>query len=135
MPFVFDCIGSQKGSLAPIAKIAQKGSRVAVLLPVIVRDATEELTPEYAMDVQASAEWVEGVETRGVRTHFYMENGFFEEHLQSEIMPSMLTSGAVTPNKQQVVEGKTVLERAQKALDALRRKEISGERLVWRIAE
>lgn len=46
----------------------------------------------------------------------------------------MLKDGIVKPNKQRIVEGKTLLERAQNALDALRRKEVSGERLVWRVA-
>lgn len=39
------------------------------------------------------------------------------------------------PNKAHIVEEKTLLERAQKAMDALRRKEMSGERLVWRLSE
>lgn len=73
IPFVFDCIGSKYGSLAQIAKVAQKGTRVAVLLPVILKDATEEEAPEYAMDVGPHAPWVEGVEVRGVRTHFYAQ--------------------------------------------------------------
>ena len=72
VPFILDCIGSKNGSLAPLAKIAGKGSKVAVLLPVIVRDASETEAPEYAMDVEASAPWKEGVEARGVRTHFYL---------------------------------------------------------------
>ncbi|TVY36120.1 Protein TOXD [Lachnellula subtilissima] len=108
VPFILDCIGSQSGSLAPLAKIAGEGSRVAVLLPVIVRDATETEAPEYAMDVRASAAWKEGVDTRGVRTHFYLE-----EKLQSEIMPTLLEQGIVKPNKYRIIEGKTLVERAQ----------------------
>lgn len=74
IPFILDCIGSQNGSLAPLAKIAERGSKVAVLLPVIVKDAGEGgVRPEYSMDVEASAEWKEGVEARGVRTHFYLD--------------------------------------------------------------
>jgi NADPH:quinone reductase-like Zn-dependent oxidoreductase len=73
VPFVLDCIGSKSGSLAKVAKIAQKGARVAVLLPVVLKDATEEEAPEYAMEVQPHAPWVEGVDVRGVRTHFYKE--------------------------------------------------------------
>ncbi len=71
IPFILDCIGSQAGSLAVLSHIAQKGARVAVLLPVILRDATEEQAPQYTFDVQSSADWADGVETRGVRTHFY----------------------------------------------------------------
>lgn len=133
--YILDCIGSQSGSLAPIAKIAQKGSMVAVLLPVIVRDATETEAPEYAMDVQAAADWRQGIEVRGVRTHFYQDNPFFKEHLQPTIMPQMLKMGCVKPNRQKIVEGKTMLERAQRAMDMLRRKEVSGERLVWKVSD
>lgn len=70
---IFDCIGSKSGSIAPIAKIAVAGSRVAILLPVIVRDSTETDDPEYEMDVKAAANWQEGVDVRGVRTHFYTD--------------------------------------------------------------
>lgn len=46
-----------------------------------------------------------------------------------------MAEGVVRPNKQRIIEGKTLLERAQKALDTLRNKAVSGERLVWRISE
>lgn len=72
IPLVLDCIGSQKGSIAPIAKIAKPGSKVAILLPVVVRDSTESQDPEYEMDVGKAAEWRDGVDVRGVRTHFYL---------------------------------------------------------------
>lgn len=73
VPFVLDCIGSKDGSLAPIARIAGAGTKVAILLPVIVKDASEAEAPEYSMEVGNAAEWVEGVDARGVRTHFYLD--------------------------------------------------------------
>lgn len=39
------------------------------------------------------------------------------------------------PNRQRIVEGATLLERGQKALNILRRKEARAERLVWRVSE
>ena len=69
---ILDCIGSQNGSLRPIAKIAKGGAKVAVLLPVIVKDSSETEDPAYEMDVLKAAEWKEGVDARGVRTHFYL---------------------------------------------------------------
>jgi hypothetical protein len=50
-------------------------------------------------------------------------------------MPTMLKEGIVRPQKQKLVEGATLLERAQTAMDMLRRKEASMERLVWRVSE
>jgi len=70
---ILDCIGSQQGSIQPLSKIAQKGAKVAVLLPVIVKDSTDSTIPEYALDVEKVAEFADGVEVRGVRTHFYVE--------------------------------------------------------------
>jgi NADPH:quinone reductase-like Zn-dependent oxidoreductase len=71
VPFILDCIGSKSGSLAQVAKIAQRGTKVAVLLPVILQDATDDAPPEYSMEADTQAQWAEGVEVRGVRTHFY----------------------------------------------------------------
>jgi len=59
--------------LAPIAEISRKGTKVAVLLPVIVRDASETEAPKYTMDVGAAADWKEGVKVKGVRTYFYLK--------------------------------------------------------------
>jgi hypothetical protein len=73
VPFILDCIGSKDGSLKPLSEVAGKGSKVAVLLPVIVKDASETEAPEYSMDVAGSAPWKEGVDARGVRTHFYLD--------------------------------------------------------------
>ncbi|KAM4059554.1 zinc-binding dehydrogenase [Hirsutella rhossiliensis] len=135
-PLVLDCIGSLDGSLRPLARIAQPGSRVAVMLPVIIRDATDDEEPEYEMDVSKCLPglWADGVLLRGVRTHFYLQNEFFKEMLQPEIVPALLAQGVVEPNRQRVVEGATMLERAQKALDLLRSRTVSGERLVWQVA-
>jgi NADPH:quinone reductase-like Zn-dependent oxidoreductase len=69
--YVLDCIGSLKGSVEPISKIAKAGSIVAIMLPVILRDASDDVEPLYEMDVEKVADWNEGVEAVGTRTHFY----------------------------------------------------------------
>ncbi|GKT63483.1 zinc-binding dehydrogenase [Colletotrichum tofieldiae] len=137
VPLVLDCIGSVQGTLRPLTKIARKGTKVAIMLPVIVRDATDDVEPEYEMDVNRAlvGEWAEGVELRGVRTHFYLKNEFFKEKMQREIVPTLLEQGIIKPNKQKIVEGATMLERAQKAIELLRKKDPSGERLVWRVSD
>lgn len=157
IPLILDCIGSREGTLRPLTRIAERGATVAIMLPVINihSSAAEGSLPEYEMDVSKVlvGEWAEGVELKGTRTHFYHEvcfssllpayrrranisqNEFFKYHLQPEIIPALLESGAVEPNKQRVVEGNTLLERAQKALDLLRERAPSGEKLVWRVAE
>ena len=38
VPFIFDCIASLWATVDPLRKIAERGSRVAIHLPVIVHD-------------------------------------------------------------------------------------------------
>jgi hypothetical protein len=63
------------------------------------------------------------------------QNEFLAKHLQSDIMPAMLASGAIKPSRTRLVEGETLLVRATKALDLLRSRAPSGERLVWRVSD
>lgn len=135
IPFILDCVGSQQKSLVPINSIAQAGSIVAVMLPVIVRDAAEGVAPVYLMDVNEAVAWSKGVQPIGVRTHFYQKNEFLAQNLQSVIMPEVLASGIIEPNQYREVEGRTLLERAVKALSILRKKEVNDARLIWRVAE
>ena len=137
IPYIIDCIGSLEGTLAPLSKIAQKGTKVAVMLPVIMSHASSTEAPEYEMDASKVlvGQWEEGVELRGVRTHFYPDNEYFKYHLQPDIMPAVVEKGLIRPNKRRIVEGRTLLERAEKALSLLRDRSVSGEKLVWRVAE
>jgi hypothetical protein len=57
----------------------------------------------------------------------------FREKLQTEIMPALLAQGIVRPNRYQVIEGSSLLERATKALNLLR-EGVSGEKLIWRVS-
>lgn len=71
--YVLDCIGSQYGSVLPVSQIAKARARVAILLPVVVRDSTDDSDPEYEMDVRKAASWHHEVDVRGVRTHFFLD--------------------------------------------------------------
>ncbi|KAK1774121.1 chaperonin 10-like protein [Copromyces sp. CBS 386.78] len=118
IPLVLNCIGSLKGSLRPLTRLAEKGTKVAVMLPVINKHAADDEPPEYEMDANKvlEGEWKEGVVLRGARTYYY-------------------THGVVKPNKQRIIEGATLLKRATNALKILRDRAQSGEKLVWRVDE
>ena len=137
VPQILDCIGSVHGTLEPLSQIAPSGSRVAVMLPVIVRDATDDVEPLYEMDAAncLQGKWASGVEVRGVRTHFYLQDEDYKQKLQPEVVPALLAEGVIQPNNYREVQGDTLLARAQAALDLLRARAVSGERLVWRVAE
>ncbi|MBE3045577.1 zinc-binding alcohol dehydrogenase family protein, partial [Candidatus Bathyarchaeota archaeon] len=75
IPFIFDCIGLLSATVEPLTRVAETGSRVAILLPVIVRDATETEASVFEGDVNKCHEgkWAPDVVLRGVRTHFYAQ--------------------------------------------------------------
>jgi len=79
-PLIVDCIGSQTGTLTAISKIAQSGSIVAVMLPVILKHSSNDTDPEYSMDAEASMTWAAGVKVVGVRTHFYWKVSWYTHH-------------------------------------------------------
>ncbi|KAI0426711.1 GroES-like protein [Xylaria sp. FL1042] len=133
-PLIVDCIGSQERTLMPLSKVAQSGSTVAVMLPVILRHASDATAPEYSMDASDSVAWATGVHVSGVRTHFYWKNEMFREKLQTEIMPALLAQGIVKPNRYRIAEGRTLLERATNGLNAMRQG-ASGEKVIWRVAD
>lgn len=133
VPLILDCIGSVSGSMTQIATIASAGSRIAVLLPVVIRRPSVDAAPEYSMDAQSAVPWKTGVNVQGVRTHAYMENELLKAKFQNEIMPALVGSGAVRPMKARVVEGASMLERAENAMRVLR-EGVSGERVIWRVS-
>jgi NADPH:quinone reductase-like Zn-dependent oxidoreductase len=132
-----DAIGHLRGSVQPLSQLAPLGSQVTIMLPVTLVDASTTSPPIYTLDVAAIPEtkWFKDVRVTGVRTHFYLDNSVLAERLQSEIMPAALTEGVVEPNEVRIVEGDSLLERACMALELLRQREVSGARLVWRVAE
>jgi NADPH:quinone reductase-like Zn-dependent oxidoreductase len=85
VPYVLDCIGSLEGTLRKIAKLAERGTKVAIMLPVIIKHANDKEAPVYEMDVTKvlPGEWKEGVELKGTRTHFYLKvsTSIFSEHI------------------------------------------------------
>lgn len=79
VPYVLDCIGSLEGTLKKIAGLAERGTKVAVMLPVILKHANEKEAPVYEMDVNKvlPGAWKEGVVLKGTRTHFYLKVSAF----------------------------------------------------------
>lgn len=67
--------------------------------------------------------------------HVGRQNEFLKDHLQPDIIPALLAEGVIQPNKVRIIEGSTMLERAENALKLLRSQAVSGEKLVWRISE
>ncbi|KAL3494862.1 hypothetical protein BJX62DRAFT_196913 [Aspergillus germanicus] len=130
----FDCVASKFGSLEHIAKIASlPGSIVAAVLPVVIRSPSDREGIQLSADFAGEAPWASDLQVHSVISYAYEANTFLKAHLQSEIVPALLASGAIEPNRYRVIEGDSLLQRASTAMDTLRSGTVSGERLVWRV--
>ncbi len=58
-----------------------------------------------------------------------------KEKLQPKVMPDLVGKGLIKPNRYRLVEGATLLERAQNAFNVFKRGEATSERLVVKIAD
>ncbi|PRP84555.1 hypothetical protein PROFUN_05890 [Planoprotostelium fungivorum] len=122
-----DCVGDEEFTVKPISQVMEAGSIVAVLLPVRLGGYGK--TEGVAMETEV--EFNEGVQVKGVRTHFYdKEPGPVRERLQPEVMPRLLSQGIIRPNSVRTVEGEDPPQRFERALDEIRGAKVSGEKLV-----
>lgn len=72
---VIDCIGSLEGTMKPLTNVAQPGSTVAIMMPIIVTHSSDTNDPVYGADVHKYliGQWKEGVQLSGIRTHYYLD--------------------------------------------------------------
>jgi hypothetical protein len=54
---------------------------VVIMLPIIIKDASDVETPQNFMDTGNIAPWEKGAIAWRVRTHFHLENKFLADHL------------------------------------------------------
>ncbi|PYI14029.1 alcohol dehydrogenase [Aspergillus violaceofuscus CBS 115571] len=129
-----DCVSSKSGSLQHLARIASlPGSIVAAVLPVVLRSPSDPAGVQLSADVEGEVSWAPGVEVHSIVSYTFETNPFLKDHLLPDIIPSLLASGSLEPNKYREIEGASLLQRARTALDVMRTGTVSGERLVWRV--
>ncbi|PYI33505.1 alcohol dehydrogenase [Aspergillus indologenus CBS 114.80] len=130
----FDCVSSKSGSLQHLAKIASlPGSIVAAVLSVVLQSPSDPAGVQLSADVEREVSWAPGVEFHSIVSYTFETNPFLKDHLLSDIIPSLLASGSLEPNKYREIEGASLLQRASTALDVMRTGAVSGERLVWKV--
>jgi len=133
IPLVFDVIGGEDDSLRPISKFVGEGSRVAYLLPVRKGSHGSVHGIKWSPD---EVSFAKGVELVPVGSKFYQtQNEYLKRELQPKIIPDLLAKGLIKPNRFRELQGATLLENVATAVDLLRRGEVSGERLVYKVAK
>ncbi|KAG1813975.1 chaperonin 10-like protein [Suillus subaureus] len=124
--FVLDCI-SAEGTLKSISSVVSSDGVVAMLLPV-----TEGSRRVAGKDTQM---WMElPVKLVGVRTLLYQQNEYLRDNLMPKILPRLLEEAIIQPNRVRLFDQGSLQDRCQEALDVVRNGQVSGEKVVVKVA-
>ncbi|KAG6808566.1 hypothetical protein H0H92_003704, partial [Tricholoma furcatifolium] len=131
VPLAVDCISAQS-SMSALSGIVSTTGTIAFLLPV---KKSNSLTVQHASDMafalpEDNAPFSPSVTRLGVMAFKYREDPFLKDNLSSKIIPSLLETGIVTPNRVRLIDQGTFTERVEQGLNLLRNNKISGEKVV-----
>ncbi|KAJ6456110.1 chaperonin 10-like protein [Mycena sanguinolenta] len=134
VPLALDAIGAE-GTIARIAKVLSPQGTAAFLLPIKSGDnVTAGDAPVY-WEVPAERNPFPPTTTlKYVRTFDYAQNEYMKENLMPKIIPELLASGLIQPNKMRLLDQGTFKERVGTGLDLLRSNKINGEKVVVKVA-
>ncbi|KAJ7181030.1 chaperonin 10-like protein [Mycena filopes] len=126
-----------EGTLARIAPVLRPDGRVALLLPIKAGDtvaAGAAETPFYWTIPDERNPFAAETTILYVRTFTYAENPYLKDNLMSKILPELLASGIIQPNRVRLLDQGTFKERVAIGLDLLRNNKISGEKVIVKVA-
>ncbi|KAJ7800559.1 chaperonin 10-like protein [Mycena olivaceomarginata] len=122
---------------ADVARAVGGDGKVALALDAITAEGTLARIAEAPMHWEVPAErnpFPASVTIKYVRTFTYAENAYLKDSLMPKILPELLASGLIQPNRVRLLDQGTFKERVSTGLDLLRNNRISGEKVVVKVA-
>lgn len=131
----FDCVAMLGDSLATIGKVISPQGSVAFLLPVKIGTTLAiDNSSGMLMDLPKDKNPLpEGTTVIPVNAFNYQANEFLRSNLMPKILPSLLESGILKPNRIRLIDQGTFKERVAKGLDLLRNNKLSAEKVVVKV--
>jgi NADPH:quinone reductase-like Zn-dependent oxidoreductase len=123
------------GTLKTISKIFSPDGKLAILLPVkdgntVTNSLDEQMHWEIPEDRNPFAKTTTIIP---VRTFLYQNDPVLKERLMPKILPELLASGAIKPNRVRLMDQGTFKDRVETGLDLLRSNKIRGEKVVVKV--
>ncbi|KAF8216896.1 chaperonin 10-like protein [Mycena galopus ATCC 62051] len=124
-----------EGTLARIAPVLRPEGTIALLLPIKAGDTVAVGEAPMYWEIPAERNpFAAGTTIKYVRTFSYAQNAYLKENLMPTILPALLASGLIQPNRVRLLEEGTLKERVAAGLDLLRNNKVSGEKVVVKVA-
>ncbi|KAJ7463397.1 chaperonin 10-like protein [Mycena galericulata] len=130
----YDSITAE-GTLAKIAQVISPQGTVALLLPI--KEGNKVAVGEAPMHMQipsGRSPFLPETKVVGVRTFQYRDNEYLNANLMPKILPELLASGIIQPNRVRLLDQGSLKDRVETGLDLLRNNKISGEKVIVKVS-
>ncbi|KAG6865103.1 hypothetical protein C0991_005064 [Blastosporella zonata] len=134
VPIIVDCIAGEP-SLAALGNILSATGKAALLLPI---KKSNKLTVSQASDFtndlpENNGPFPPTSKLLGVKTFLTFRDPYLRDNLATKIIPSLLETGMIQPNRLRLLDQGSFKERVEQGLDLLRNNRISGEKVVVKV--
>ncbi|TFK68242.1 GroES-like protein [Pluteus cervinus] len=133
---VFDPIATQS-TMKAVAEVVAEDATVAILLPKKKGSTTIYVSSAGDMEMELPKgeenPFGPGVKLVGVRTFLFQEDENLKNNLMPKILPQLLESGLLKPNRVKLLDTGSVKERVLEGLELLRGNTVSGEKVIIKI--
>ncbi|KAG6860842.1 hypothetical protein C0995_006980 [Termitomyces sp. Mi166 len=133
VPIVIDCIAAEP-SMKALAEIVSPSGKAAILMPIKKSNTlTVKQVSEFADLPEDNAPFAATVKLYGVRTFTVFQDPYLRDNLAPKIIPSLLETGIIKPNRLRLIDQGSLKERVLEGLDLLRNNKVSGEKVVIKV--
>jgi len=121
-----------EGTLTAIGKLISPQGKVALLLPIKEGNAVAaDPGAEMWTEIPEGKHWLPaGTKAIGVRTFLHQQDAYLKDNLMPKILPDLLASGIIQPNRMVLLDQGSLKERVAIGLGLLRNNKLSGEKVV-----
>lgn len=135
IPLAVDCISSEATSMTVLTKVISPSGKVALLLPLkeghsVTNGEDEEMYWEVR---ENKTPFPTGTKIILVRTFNYQEDTFLRDNLMPKILPKLLESGALKPNRPLLMDKGSFSDRVKAGLEVLRTNQAKGGKVIVKI--
>ncbi|KAJ7463414.1 chaperonin 10-like protein [Mycena galericulata] len=127
---------SATGTIARVAPLMRAESTLALLMPIKDGDTVAVGDTSLLSEIPPTRNpFPPETKIAYVRTFFkYRENEYLWDNLMPKILPELLAAGIIQPNRVRLLDQGTLKERVAVGLDLLRNTQVSGEKVVVKVA-
>ncbi|KAF8216944.1 chaperonin 10-like protein [Mycena galopus ATCC 62051] len=126
---------SADSTIAQISQVLRPGGAIGILMPIKIGDTVAVGDAGMRASIPDDQNpFSKDTKIAYVRTLTYRQNEYLKNNLMPNILPQLLASGIIQPNRVRLMDQGTFKERVATGLDLLRNNKVSGEKIIVKVA-